>query len=83
MNLFEAPTKLNAAKLIEIKSWVRSRLQLEDDAVIMVTELECSEPGCPPMHTIIAVMLGPGQNQRYKIHKPVAEVTADDIIARM
>jgi len=83
MNLFETPAKPNAAKLIEIKSWVRSRLQLDDAAVIMITELECSEPGCPPLHTIIAVMLGPGQNQRYKLHKPVAEVTADDIIVRM
>ncbi|MFV0533280.1 MAG: hypothetical protein ACK5MR_06475 [Cumulibacter sp.] len=49
-----------------------------DDVVVMVTELACSEPGCPPVETVIALMY-PGNPQQFKLHKPVCEVTADDV----
>ena len=46
----------------------------------MVTELRCSEPGCPPLETVV-VLLGPaGPPRQSKIHKPMAEVTIDDLI---
>lgn len=49
-----------------------------DDVVVMVTELACSEPGCPPVETVIALMY-PGKPRQFKLHKPTREVTADDI----
>ncbi|MEM9039510.1 MAG: hypothetical protein AAGD33_06415 [Actinomycetota bacterium] len=50
------------------------------DATVLVTELACSEPGCPPIETVIAVLADTG-NVQYKIHKPVAEVDVDDVRA--
>lgn len=44
----------------------------------MVTELRCSEPGCPLLETVIAILSESG-NRQYKLHKPIAEVGEDDV----
>lgn len=49
-----------------------------EDITVLVTELECSEPGCPPVETVIA-LLSAESNVQYKIHKPVADVDLDDV----
>lgn len=59
---------------------VRALVQniIDDDVRILVTELACTEPGCPPTETVIALM-HPGAPQQHKIHKPLAEVTEEDV----
>jgi len=63
-----------------IKTWTEAALGLDEDAVVMVTELQCSEPGCPPLETVIAVLAGDGR-RLYKVLKPMAEVTIEDVAA--
>ncbi|MEM7094264.1 MAG: hypothetical protein AAF567_14775 [Actinomycetota bacterium] len=46
---------------------------------MLVTELECSEPGCPPIETVIA-LLREGEQVQHKIHKPIAEVSEADVL---
>jgi len=70
-----------AGKVKEIKGWVQEALQLPPEATIMVTELTCTEPGCPPLETVIALLRGPGDSGQQKIHRGVAEITRDDITA--
>jgi hypothetical protein len=79
MNLFEPKPPGNADRIIRIRTWVRELLSIGDDVVIMVSELRCSEPGCPPLETLIAILDGPGQRRQFKFHKSVAEITAADI----
>jgi hypothetical protein len=62
-----------------IKDWVRELLALGDDVTILVSELTCSEPGCPPVETVIAVFRGPEDTTKYTLHRPSAEVTRDDV----
>jgi hypothetical protein len=62
-----------------IKDWVRELLALGDDVTILVSELTCTEPGCPPMETVIAVFRGRDDTTKYTIHRPSAEVTRDDL----
>lgn len=71
--------KPDAARIARIKLLVQERFALAEDAVVMVTELRCTEPGCPPLETVIAVLDGPGSKRQYKLHKGVAEVTPEDI----
>lgn len=54
------------------------RAIVEDDVRILVTELACTEPGCPPTETVIALMR-PGAPKQFKIHKPLADVTEEDV----
>jgi hypothetical protein len=62
-----------------IKEWVKSVFQLDESITVMVTELQCTEPGCPPLETVIAIMDRPGMPRQYKLHKAIAEVTLADI----
>jgi hypothetical protein len=39
-----------------VKRWVRELFMPSDEATVMVTELHCSEPGCPPLETVIATL---------------------------
>ncbi len=63
-----------------VKGWVRDARDLDDDAVVMVSELRCHEAGCPDVETVIAVMGGPAE-ARTKLPKPLAEITEADIRA--
>ena len=39
----------------QVKQWVRELLVDGDAVTVMVGELECAEPGCPPRETVIAL----------------------------
>lgn len=52
---------------------------IEDDSIqIMATELECNDPDCVPLETLVA-LLGKDARWTFKILKPLAEVTAEDV----
>lgn len=68
-----------AARVRTLKEWTREALNLPEDAVILVTELRCTEPGCPPLETVVAVMRVGDDRQQFKIHKPIADVVYEDI----
>jgi hypothetical protein len=59
--------RADAAKLRDIKAWTREVLRLSDEVAVMVTELKCSEPDCPPLETLIAVLHGSSRTAQYRI----------------
>ncbi len=65
--------------LARIKAWTQNHLGPDPEASVMVTELRCTEPGCPPLETVIAILSGSGANRQHKIHKPMDEVTEADV----
>ncbi|MEQ1793156.1 MAG: hypothetical protein ABL970_03110 [Nitrospira sp.] len=81
MNLFGGRRTIDLEQAERIKSWVRTTWALSDDTTVMVTELECREPGCPPIETVIALLEGPGKTTQHKIHKTAAQVTQSDVKA--
>jgi hypothetical protein len=38
-----------------LKQWVREELDLPEDTTVVVSELTCTEPGCPPLETVVSV----------------------------
>jgi hypothetical protein len=77
MNLFSAKPKSNNSGLI--KDWTRTVLNLDDEAIVMVSELQCHEPDCPPIETVIAVMETGKEKQMFKIHKAIDELTEAEV----
>jgi hypothetical protein len=75
--MLDAPARRAATRAL--KQLVHDLLGLEDEAVVMVTELQCAEPGCPPVETVIAV-LRVGARRELKLHKPIVEVTRADLV---
>ena len=64
--------------LDRVRDLVREQFKLSGENAILVSELECALPGCPPLETIIAFWCEE-RRHRFKIFKPVAEVVPDDL----
>jgi hypothetical protein len=79
MNLFGGKRTIPAEQADRIKAWTREVFHLNDETTVMVTELECREPGCPPIETVIAILKGRGNTQQHKIHKTANEIGLPDI----
>lgn len=56
----------------------RERFGLDVDDVVLVTEVECSLPGCPPRETVIAFWQN-GLRHHFKVFKPLSDVGEDDL----
>jgi hypothetical protein len=81
INFFGERQQADPGTVALLKQWAYAAFQPSEDTTLMVTELRCTEPGCPPTETVIA-LLRPGQPpQQYKIHKALSHVTQADIIA--
>lgn len=65
--------------IARVSDWTRARFSLPDGATVMVAEINCQVPGCPPIETVIAFWSDPETRYRIKIFKPVADVTEDDL----
>jgi hypothetical protein len=79
MSLFTQRGRPDPEQVERVKGWARAAWNLPEDVTVMVTELECREPGCPPLETVVAVLRGPGETSQVKIHKPVGQVVEDDL----
>jgi len=62
-----------------VKAWKRARFNLPAQATVLVSEISCALPGCPPLHTVVAFWSEDGQRYQLKLFKPVAQVIADDL----
>ena len=75
---FIKKTPQHHAALAQVREWTRERFALAEDTTILVSELACTIPGCPPVDTVIAFWTEQGRHH-FKVFKPVAEVVPDDL----
>jgi nitrate reductase delta subunit len=68
----------HTAALDRVREWTRSRFRLPDEAAILVAEVACAVPGCPPLETVIAFWSNE-RRHHYKVFKPADEVVEDDL----
>ena len=69
----------HAAALERVRGWTQARFSLPDDAAILVSQLDCVIPGCPPVETVVAFWTGDAVRHHFKVFKPVADVVPDDL----
>jgi hypothetical protein len=62
-----------------VREWAEARFQPDDSDVVMVTEIECGQPGCPPLETVIALMREGRAPVKFKLFKALAEVSERDV----
>lgn len=72
------------AALARVEAEVRGRFRLSPETTVLVTELACALPGCPPLETVIAFWSGHSGDREplrhhYKVFKPVQQVTEADL----
>ena len=76
------PNAEQDAALQLVQVWVRERFSLTPEQAVLVTELVCALPGCPPLETVIAFWTGTAQaplRHHYKVFKPVQQVLPEDL----
>ncbi len=66
------------AALDRAREWTRARFALTADETVMVSEIACGVPGCPPIETHVVFWTAAGRHH-FKIFKPLAEVSEDDL----
>jgi hypothetical protein len=68
----------HGAALDRLRDWTRSRFKLTADETIMMSEIACGVPGCPPIETHLVFWTAAGRHH-FKIFKPLAAVIEDDL----
>ena len=70
----------DAALIRQIKDWAYECLPISAEATVTVMELECREPGCPPLETVVAAMEQEKETRQWKLHKAMPDITLADVV---
>ena len=62
-----------------VGDWTRARFKLPEEATVMVSEVACALPGCPPLETVVAFWTEAESRYHFKLFNPVADVVEDDL----
>jgi len=62
-----------------LKVIARVLFEAHEDDVVVVNELRCTEPGCPPLETVVALLRSGSAPRQVKVHKPVIDVTHEEL----
>src|SRR5205814_3583919 len=65
--------------LEKVRGWTRARFRLPEEAAVLATEVNCRQPGCPPLETVVAFWTDAGTRHQFKVFKRVEEVVEDDL----
>ena len=68
----------NSSAADRVRGWTRTRFALTGDETVMVSEVACSVPGCPPIETHLVFWTAAGRHH-FKVFKPLADVADDDL----
>lgn len=64
--------------LQRVREWTRGRFALPEQSSVVVSELACALPGCPPLETVVAFWIDDTRHH-FKVFKPVAQVREEDL----
>jgi len=80
LNGTSTPTaEISSFTLDQIRIWVRQALEFPHEAPVIVKEVPCVKPGCPPIETAIMVLLEKEPPRFFKIQKTINEITFDHV----
>ena len=72
-------TNVSSQQIKQVKKWIYQYLNVDEATSISLSQLQCKEADCPPIETVISVMINP--LKQYKIHKKIANIEYTDIFA--
>jgi nitrate reductase delta subunit len=67
------------AALESVQGWTRRRFKLVPEAAVLVSQVACRLPGCPPLETVVAFWSEDERRHQFKLYKPLVQVGYDDI----
>jgi hypothetical protein len=79
MDLFAKRNPEKGRRTQQIKARVAELLELNQDATVMVTELNCQDDDCPEVETVIAIFRANQQKVQITLHSSIEELTDTEI----
>jgi nitrate reductase delta subunit len=67
------------AGLERVKEWTRKVFDLSERDIVLVSEVNCTYPGCVPIETVVGFWTSGDQHHHFKIFKPATEVVWEDM----
>ena len=80
---FRKPDPQESAAREAIRRWAETLLGNEPPVSLTISEIDCGDPACPGLETIILVMREGEATQAVKVRKPMQDVTEADIAEAM
>ncbi len=77
--MFRKKNAEHLSALDRVREWTRERFELPPEAAILVSEVACMLPGCPPLETVVAFWTENEQRHQFKLFKPAEEVVPEDL----
>ncbi|MFJ2737955.1 hypothetical protein [Streptomyces sp. NPDC087317] len=72
-----------SSRLRELRDTVRVVLGLDDDTAVVIRQFAYTEPGRPPLETVVAVLPMDGDAHRWTVHRPADHITEHDLRAAL
>jgi nitrate reductase delta subunit len=72
-------TPLCLAAMESIQAWTRRRFRLGPEAAVLVSEVVCARPLCPPLETVVAFWTNDEKRHQFRLAKPLLDIAYDDI----
>ena len=79
INLFER-SKPSGDALKRLKEAISDCFKIPETTTLAVAELNCHEPDCPPVETVITAHKKDGTLETWRIGKRIDEIEAQDIL---
>jgi hypothetical protein len=76
---FDQTHRIRSERREEICTWVQEILCLTEQDRVVVTQLTCTEPNCPPLETVIAVFSEGNPSRQWKVHKPADDLLHEEV----
>jgi G3E family GTPase len=71
--------EISPLALEQIRYWVRQNFNFSGDTPILIKEVPCVKPGCPPIETAIVAIVKNAPPRNFKVQRPINEVTFDHV----
>jgi hypothetical protein len=72
----------HAGAIKAVRAWTVASIP-PGDPVISISELACTDPGCPPLETVILVLWPDEPAWRIRVHKALLDVEEFDIVVAL
>jgi G3E family GTPase len=71
--------EISPLALEQIRYWMRQNFSFSSETPIIVKEVPCMKPGCPPIETAIVAIVKNEPPRNFKVQHPINEITFDHI----
>lgn len=71
--------EISPLRLDQIRFWMRQNFGFEQDIPIIIKEVPCMKPTCPPIETAIMAMVKDEPPRMFKVQHPISEITFDHV----